>query len=121
MSGDLTLHKRTLTPLSTMIYALRRYDLDRAVAATPEAQDGKDVKVTGFCSHQCKVYLADVYDHMEYILSSMDMFSSIAENLINFTFNVSLLSFFGYVPWSKTEADGLCRSSATRRTSRCAA
>jgi len=88
MSGDLTLHKRTLTPLSTMIYALRRYDLDRAVAATPEAQDGKDVKVTGFCSHQCKVYLADVYDHMEYILSSMDMFSSIAENLINFTFNI---------------------------------
>ncbi|EJU02812.1 hypothetical protein DACRYDRAFT_115780 [Dacryopinax primogenitus] len=88
MSGDLTLHKRTLTPLSTMIYALRRYDLDRAVAATPEAQDGKDVKVSGFCSHQCKVYLADVYDHMEYILSSMDMFSSIAENLINFTFNI---------------------------------
>ncbi|KZT56113.1 hypothetical protein CALCODRAFT_497809 [Calocera cornea HHB12733] len=88
MSGDLTLHKRTLTPLSTMIYALRRYDLDRAVAATPEAQDGRDVKVTGFCSHQCKVYLADVYDHMEYILSSMDMFSSIAENLINFTFNI---------------------------------
>jgi hypothetical protein len=26
---------------------------------------------------------------MEYILTSLDMFASIAENLINFTFNVS--------------------------------
>ncbi|KZT56116.1 hypothetical protein CALCODRAFT_436239 [Calocera cornea HHB12733] len=88
ISGDLTLHKRTLTPLSTLIYTLRRYDLDRAIAATPEAQDSTEVKVTGFCSHQCKVYLADVYDHMDYILSSMDGFSSIAENLLNFTFNI---------------------------------
>ncbi|KZO94114.1 hypothetical protein CALVIDRAFT_600322 [Calocera viscosa TUFC12733] len=87
ISGDLTLHKRTLTPLSTLVYTLRRYDLDRAVAATPGAQDGKDVQVTGYCSHQCKVYLADVYDHMDYILGSMDMFSSIAENLIDFAFN----------------------------------
>jgi len=88
MSGDLTLHQRTLKPLSTMIYTLRRYDLDRSVAATPEAQLDNDVKVMGFCSHQCKVYLADVYDHMDYILSSMEMFSSQAENLIDYTFNL---------------------------------
>lgn len=38
-----------------------------------------------------KFYLkqADVFDHMEQILTSLDIFSAIAENLINFTFNVS--------------------------------
>ena len=62
----------------------------------------------GYLSHQAKVYLADVHDHVEcvdfnfgvshffvdpkryrYIMSSLDMFTSIAENLINYTFNVS--------------------------------
>ena len=32
-------------------------------------------------------------DHMDYILSSMDMFASIAENLITFTFNVCFFAF----------------------------
>lgn len=40
-------------------------------------------------SHKAKVYLADVVDHAEHILSSMDMFSAIAENLINYGFNVN--------------------------------
>jgi hypothetical protein len=31
---------------------------------------------------------ADVHDHMEYILTSVDMFAGITENLINYTFNV---------------------------------
>jgi Mg2+ and Co2+ transporter CorA len=35
---------------------------------------------------------ADVLDHMEYILISLDMFAGIAENLINFAFNVSFVS-----------------------------
>lgn len=34
---------------------------------------------------------ADVFDHMEHILSSLDMFAGIAENLIDYTFNVSHL------------------------------
>lgn len=37
---------------------------------------------------------ADVHDHMEYILSSLDMFSSVAENLISYSFNVSLIYDF---------------------------
>ena len=41
---------------------------------------------------------ADVYDHMDYILTSLDMFASIAENLIQYTFNVSYLAV-GYVHW----------------------
>lgn len=39
-------------------------------------------------SHKTTIYLADVHDHMEYILTSIEMFASISENLINFSFNV---------------------------------
>ena len=84
-SGDLMLHKRTLAPIAQLVYGLRRYDLDRCKAVMPP---GGEIPTTGFLSHQAKVYLADVHDHIEYILSSLDMFSSIAENLINYTFNL---------------------------------
>ncbi|CAE6443351.1 unnamed protein product [Rhizoctonia solani] len=84
-SGDLTLHKRTMGPISQLVYGLRRYDTDRAKAVIVHAEDNPPA---GFLSHQSKVYLADVHDHIEYIISSLDMFSSIAENLINYTFNL---------------------------------
>lgn len=84
-SGDLTLHKRTMGPIAQLVYGLRRYDLDRCKAVTPPNAEQPTV---GFLSHQAKVYLADVHDHIEYIISSLDMFSSIAENLINYTFNL---------------------------------
>jgi len=45
--------------------------------------------VKGFMSHRAKIYLADVVDHVEHIMSSMDMFSATAENLINYTFNLT--------------------------------
>lgn len=91
MSGDLTLHKRTLAPIKTLIYGLRRYDVDRCAALlNAESPDGAPAeKVQGFMSHKAKIYLADVHDHIDYIISSLDMFESISENLINFTFNVS--------------------------------
>ncbi|KAH7922677.1 hypothetical protein BV22DRAFT_1197242 [Leucogyrophana mollusca] len=89
VSGDLTLHKRTLEPLKTVIYGLRRYDVDRCAALIdPLTSSGKPALVEGFMSHKSKIYLADVHDHMDYILTSLDMFAGIAENLINFTFNV---------------------------------
>lgn len=34
------------------------------------------------------VLQADVHDHMEYILTSLDMIAGITDNLINYTFNV---------------------------------
>jgi len=83
-SEDLTLHKRTMGPISQLVYGLRRYDADRAKAVAIET----DGAAGGFLSHQSKVYLADVHDHIEYILGSLDMFSSIAENLISYTFNI---------------------------------
>ncbi|PPQ66055.1 hypothetical protein CVT24_000237 [Panaeolus cyanescens] len=90
LSGDLILHQRTLDPIKTLIYGLRRYDLDRC-AALVDASDAanKDVKVVGFMSHTSKIYLADVYDHMVYILTSLDMYSNVTENLINYSFNAA--------------------------------
>ncbi|KAI0348334.1 hypothetical protein BDW22DRAFT_1350517 [Trametopsis cervina] len=87
LQGDLILHKRTLEPIKTVIYGLRRYDVDR-VAALQETLDPA-VKVQGYMSHKAKIYLADVHDHMEYILSSLDMFAGISDNLINYTFNMT--------------------------------
>lgn len=93
LSGDLTLHKRTLEPIKTLIYGLRRYDVDRCAALVSSA-GGDDRKVEGFMTHKSKIYLADVHDHIDYIIGSLDMFSGISENLINYTFNVSRLLFY---------------------------
>ncbi|THH32767.1 hypothetical protein EUX98_g1373 [Antrodiella citrinella] len=87
LQGDLILHKRTLGPIKTLVYGLRRYDVDR-VAALFETVD-PDVKVQGYMSHQAKVYLADVHDHMEQILTSLDIFARVIENLIDYTFNTT--------------------------------
>jgi len=61
LSGDLTLHKRTLGPLKTVIYGLRRYDDDRCAALlSPEEKDEverRGEKVKGFMSHKSKIYL----------------------------------------------------------------
>lgn len=90
LSGDLILHKRTLEPIKTLLYGLRRYDVDRCAALIDSSDPtNADVKVVGFMSHKSKIYLADVFDHMEHILSSLDMFAGIAENLIDYTFNLA--------------------------------
>lgn len=58
LSGDLVLHKRTLTPIKSLVYGLRRYDLDRCIALVGSKSPDKDKdKVVGFMSHQSKVYL----------------------------------------------------------------
>jgi Mg2+ and Co2+ transporter CorA len=90
LSGDLILHKRTLEPLKTLVYGLRRYDDDKCRALIDFSDPAnKDTKVVGFMTHTSKIYLADVYDHMEYILTSLEMFANIAENLINYSFNLA--------------------------------
>ena len=94
LSGDLILHKRTLEPIKTVIYGLRRYDLDRCAALIDTTNKEDATKVQGYMSHKAKIYLADVHDHMEHILTSLDMFSSISENLISFTFNVSVIGLY---------------------------
>ncbi|KIO26588.1 hypothetical protein M407DRAFT_74306 [Tulasnella calospora MUT 4182] len=91
LSADLTLHKRALKPLQSLVYGMRRYDLDRcvAMAASVNGSSAPDLsKVKGFLSHQAKVYLADVHDHLEYVIASLEMFETITENLISYSFNV---------------------------------
>ena len=58
LQGDLILHKRTLEPIKTVLYGLRRYDVDR-VAALMESLD-PSVKVQGYMSHKAKIYLVCV-------------------------------------------------------------
>ena len=82
------MYKRTLAPIKTLIYGMRRYDIDRVIALyDPSEQGGK--KAEGYMSQKAKIYLADVHDHMEYVLTSIEMFAGISENLINYSFNVS--------------------------------
>lgn len=50
-------------------------------------------KVVGYFSYKAKVYLADVTDHMDFALSSLETFAGITENLIDYAFNVRLLSY----------------------------
>lgn len=84
MSGDLTIRKRALTPIKALIYGLRRYDLERSAAV-----QGGGKAVVGYMSTKTKIYLADVYDHIDFILASLDMYSAMTENLIRFSFDVS--------------------------------
>ena len=108
LSGDLILHKRTLEPIKTVVYGLRRYDLDRCAALIDTSNPANaNVKIVGYMSHKSQIYLvghcwyvilsltsgsqADVFDHMEYILATLDMIASVGENLINYAFNVRCL------------------------------
>lgn len=114
MSGDLILHKRTLEPVKTLVYGLKRYDLDRAAALIDVDQidplTGKPPKPQGFMSRKANVYLADVLDHMDAVLTSLDMFDEIAENLIDFTFNVRTVLYTGDLGSADgMNTDGLCR------------
>lgn len=92
LSGDLILHKRTLGPVQTVIYGLRRYDVDRCAALVDTTDADAPIKVVGYMSHKSKIYLADVHDHMEHIMTSLDMYTAMSENLINYTFNVCCIT-----------------------------
>ncbi|KAJ7193572.1 magnesium transporter [Mycena pura] len=90
LSADLLLHRRTLGPIKTVVYGLRRYDTDRVAALVDmSAPENKDVKVVGFMSHNSLVYLADVHDHMEYVLSQLDVIAGVGQNLVDYTFNMT--------------------------------
>ncbi|PVF93815.1 hypothetical protein CPB86DRAFT_766960 [Serendipita vermifera] len=88
LSADLTATKRTMQPLKSLIYGLRRFDTERTAACFGVAGSDKN-PVVGYMSPKTKVYLADVSDHLESIMSSLDQFSTMADNLIDFTFNMN--------------------------------
>ena len=72
LSAEVTQRRRELDPVKTLIYGLRRYDSDRTVAAI-EAAEGPPAAAAGqnagFLSHKAKVYLADVHEHAEFIMT----------------------------------------------------
>ena len=73
LSAEVTQRRRELDPVKTLIYGLRRYDSDRTVAAIESAEvppAGQNAgQNAGFLSHKAKVYLADVHEHAEFIMT----------------------------------------------------
>ncbi|KAF5386447.1 hypothetical protein D9757_005867 [Collybiopsis confluens] len=89
LAGDINLHQRALEPLKRVIYGLRRYDIDRCLALLnlpPEEE--KDAVVKGYISPKAQIYLADVFDHIDYVLASLDKVYNLSENLMSYSFNV---------------------------------
>lgn len=87
LSGELSARRRELDPVRTLIYGLRRYDQERcaAIVESSGTRVKEEEKLSGFLSHKAKIYLADVHEHCEWILTSLEMFEGISENLINYT------------------------------------
>jgi len=85
--GDFILHKRTIAPIKAVVYALRRWDVDHATALVDARSSPDGKKVDGFMTQRAKIYLADVHDHIAYVLASLDMFADVSKNLIAYTFN----------------------------------
>lgn len=62
LGGDLALHKRTLAPIKSLVYGLRRYDVDRCKALLGSVDPHADVDIgRGYMSHQAKVYLVSAH------------------------------------------------------------
>ncbi|BGP17098.1 hypothetical protein JCM10213v2_005109 [Rhodosporidiobolus nylandii] len=112
LSSQLLLLKSTLTPLQLLLQSLRAHDDAKAAAAfrldqsstrpsspavghsgsgsasggggTPHSQHPQR---KGFVSQEAKIYLGDVMDHVDSVLSSLELFGELSENLIAFVFN----------------------------------
>lgn len=87
LSAQLLLLKSTISPLQSLIQSLRYADEVKASSAarpqTTTAGNGNGkLRHVGFISHEAKVYLSDTLDHIDSVVSSLDLFSGISENLI---------------------------------------
>ena len=69
LQGDLILHKRTLEPIKTVIYGLRRYDVDRAMALQEHIVPG--TKIEGYMSHKAKIYLVRICYCLSYMVCAL--------------------------------------------------
>ncbi|KAL8280853.1 hypothetical protein RQP46_006857 [Phenoliferia psychrophenolica] len=96
LSAQLLLLKSTLSPLRLLLHAIRLQD-DAKAAAASRISTEQGMKNCGFVSYEAKVYLEDVIDHVESTLGSLDLFSSLAENLIAYTFNTISYSSNAYM------------------------
>ena len=116
--------KRALSPIQSLIVALRMHDTDRASAARstyynphrlhrnhrndatapataaslgvpssggsyfgnlPPSPGAPEAASLGYMSPLAKTYLSDVLDHIDAVLSSLELFSGLASNLVDFS------------------------------------
>lgn len=88
LSGDIELLRMSIKPLQRIIYGLRRYDRERCKGLAT-AHGGSPAQTRGFLSEETKIYLTDIYDHIRYVMLSLDTHSSTARELISFSFNLT--------------------------------
>jgi len=75
-----------MQPMKRLVYGLRKFDVERTIAALDSSPS---TGTTGYMSPKAKVYLADVADHLETVLSSLNQYSTMVDNLVDFAFNMS--------------------------------
>ncbi|SCZ90650.1 BZ3500_MvSof-1268-A1-R1_Chr9g10910 [Microbotryum saponariae] len=91
LSSQLLLLKSTFSPLQLLISSLRTQD-EAKYAATLHHNSTDPVNATnrrGWVTHQARLYLGDVLDHIESVLGDFELFSNMSENLISYAFNMS--------------------------------
>ncbi|TFK60121.1 hypothetical protein BDN72DRAFT_905249 [Pluteus cervinus] len=94
LSADVIIHKRRLEPMKTLIQRICRHDDEGAQNGALNVPPGTattngGMSTAGYFSSEARMYLADVQDHVDFALSSLDMFSAISENLLNYAFNMA--------------------------------
>lgn len=90
LSAQLILLRSTLEPFQHLLQSIRTQDEAKSAASLSIRLDSSgDVqkRAVGFVSNEAKVYLGDVMDHIESVMSSLDLFANLTENLIGYTFN----------------------------------
>ncbi|KAJ9107443.1 hypothetical protein QFC21_000896 [Naganishia friedmannii] len=103
ISSQLTRLKRTLSPLAHVLYTLRDRDSQRALVSalygSPHGEATKDphhtssalgfdsTHSTGYISQTTKVYLSDVIDHIDTMLTSLDQYLMTCDHLTDYIFN----------------------------------
>ncbi|KAH8920694.1 hypothetical protein BT69DRAFT_1352196 [Atractiella rhizophila] len=109
LSAELLLLKRTLSPLASVVRRVRDHQVLDAVALPGRSHhhhnshrrytdnsmyDSRhdsfsgEIKKEPFISRTAEIYLADVADHVDSVLSSIELFTALASNLVDFTFNM---------------------------------
>ncbi|KAK4054618.1 hypothetical protein OIO90_003430 [Microbotryomycetes sp. JL221] len=108
LSSQLLMLKSTVQPLSLLLLALRNQDEAKAIAVQafnsskePPVDTASQVSTTskriGFISPEAKVYIADVIDHVDSVLMSLDLFSDLSESLVAFVFNQMAFNSNSYI------------------------
>jgi Mg2+ and Co2+ transporter CorA len=91
LQDDLILIRRTMEPMKALIQCLIEEDPTQlaALVGAVRVESSRDSTMKAYMGDKAKLYLADVNDHTEYILTSLETFAAVADNLLEYTFNMS--------------------------------